>query len=296
MKKNYPKIAILLASFNGEKYISEQINSILKQKDVLIDIFISDDASNDGTLKIIQSYCNKYKNIKCINKDRVGGPGKNFYYLMKQVDFYKYDFIALSDQDDIWPEYRLSRALDQLKKHKAFGYSSNVMAVSSDMKLIKVIEKSQPQQKFDYYFETPGPGCTFVLLTEAAKHIKSKLESDINFQDFPYHDWLIYALMRQNNFKWIIDNAPNLLYRQHELNYMGANQGFFMLTKRLNRILFGEYYRELVLLHKLLESKNLDFLRVWSFILNFRKTRRIFFHSILMIPFLFILSIQKNEA
>lgn len=288
------KIAVLLATYNGDKFLKFQLDSILNQKDVQVDVFISDDKSTDHTLEIIQSYCDQYQNVKLINHSRVGGPAKNFYFLINQLDIKKFDYITLADQDDIWPDYRLVRAIEQLQKHKADSYSSDVIAVDEHEKFLKIIKKSQPQKKWDYIFETPGPGCSFVMTSTFVDFLQSRLKDDV--LNFPYHDWLIYALGRQAKFKWIIDDAPNLFYRQHQLNFMGANFGFQSRLKRLNRILFGDYYKELITLYNILnpERNNLNFLRVWYFIFQFHHTRRKFRHALLMIPFLLIVSIQKN--
>ena len=296
LKKELPKIVVLLASYNGDKYISHQIDSILNQKDVLIYLFISDDSSTDSSKQIIGSYIENNSNIVLLNHKRIGGPAKNFYFLLNQIDTKKFDFIALADQDDLWPDYRLARAVEQLVKHKSDAYSSDVIAVDESEKFLKIIKKSQPQKKWDYVFETPGPGCSFVMTSTFTHYLQSQLKDDV--LNFPYHDWLIYALGRHAKFKWIIDDAPNLFYRQHQHNFMGANFGFKSRLKRLNRILFGEYYKELITLYDILnlERKNLNFMRVWYFIFQFHHTRRKFRHALLMIPFLLIVSIQKNEV
>jgi rhamnosyltransferase len=136
------------------------------------------------------------------------------------------------------------------------------------------------------------------MSTKYVKYLKNKFQSNPALNDFPYHDWLIYALARHANFKWYIDDAPNLFYRQHNNNFMGANHGFNSRLKRLNRILFGEYYKELIYLYRIItkNKKNLNFLNVWFFILNFNQTRRKLRHALLMIPFLMIVSIQKNDV
>jgi rhamnosyltransferase len=295
MSKSSLKVAILLATYNGEKYLEEQLRSILNQKDVEIYIFISDDGSTDTTLKIIRKYADQYPNIIISNEQRVGGPAKNFYQLIKKINVNDYDYLALADQDDLWPEYRLSRGIDQLKFYQADAYSSDVIAVDEQAQIKKIIKKSSPQKKFDYIFETPGPGCSFIFTRHFCQFLKTELNEKI--LNFPYHDWLIYALARHHDFKWIIDDAPNLLYRQHEHNFMGANFGLRSRLKRLNRILFGEYYKELIQLYSILNPtrRSLNFLKVWFFIINFTHTRRKFRHALLMIPFLLIVSIQKNE-
>ncbi len=288
------KIAVLLATYNGDKFLKFQLDSIVNQKDVQVDVFISDDNSTDHTLEIIQSYCDQYQNVKLINHSRVGGPASNFYFLINQIDTKKFDYIALADQDDKWPDHRLARAVEQILKHKADAYSSDVFAVDENEKFLKIIKKSQPQKKWDYIFETPGPGCSFVLTSTFIHYLQSQLKDDV--LNFPYHDWLIYALARHANYLWIIDDAPNLFYRQHQQNYMGANFGIQSRLKRLNRILFGEYYKELIILYNILhpERKNFNFFRVWYFIFQFHHTRRKLRHALLMIPFLLIVSIQKN--
>ena len=285
-----------MATYNGDKFLKFQLDSILNQKDVQVDVFISDDMSTDHTLEIIQSYCDQNQNIKLINHSRVGGPSKNFYFLINQLSIKKFDYVALADQDDIWPDCRLARAVEQLQKYKADAYSSDVIAVDENEKFLKIIKKSQHQKKLDYFFETPGPGCSFVMTSPFVDFLQSQLKD--NVLNFPYHDWLIYALVRKAKFKWIIDDAPNLFYRQHQLNFMGANFGFQSRLKRVNRILFGEYYNELISLYNILNSerKNLNFLHVWYFIFQFHHTRRKLRHALLMLPFLLIVSIQKNEV
>lgn len=295
MMNENPKIAILVATFNGEKYLKDQIDSILCQRDVEVELFISDDKSTDNTPEIIEQYCDKYKNISLINVKKIGGPAKNFYYLINNIELKNYDYIALSDQDDFWPTYRLSRAINVIKKNNADAYSSDVIAIDHELRFIKLIKKSYPLKKYDYIFETPGPGCSFIMTTNFLDNFKDKFQNI--FLNFPYHDWLIYAFARRHNFKWIIDDEPNLLYRQHHNNFMGANIGIKSAMRRLNRIFFGDYYKELITLYSFMgfHKNKLDFFQVWLFIFRFNHTRRKFSHSLLMIPFLIILSIQKND-
>ena len=284
-----------MATFNGAKFIEAQIESILNQKDIILDLFLSDDASLDDTVLILKNYAVKYSNVNIINEQRVGGPAKNFYTLIKTINANDYDYVVLADQDDLWPEYRISRGIDQLKFHQADAYSSDVIAVDEQGQIKKILKKSSPQKKFDYIFETPGPGCSFIFNRRFCQFLQTQLNEKI--LNFPYHDWLIYALARHHQFKWIIDDAPNLFYRQHEHNFMGANFGLRSRLKRLNRILFGEYYKELIQLYSILNpnKRSLNFLKVWFFIINFVQTRRKLRHALLMIPFLLIVSIQKNE-
>src|SRR5210317_503301 len=102
MIKNKPTVAILMATYNGEKYLSQQIDSILNQSEVNVHFYISDDGSTDDTINIIQGYKDKYKkNFKDIFKVNFKYPAKNFLSILPKITE-KYNFYAFSDQDDVW--------------------------------------------------------------------------------------------------------------------------------------------------------------------------------------------------
>lgn len=236
-----PKVAVLLAAYNGEKYIKEQILSILNQKYVEIHIFISIDQSTDLTLKICKELQYQHNNITIINKgtEKFGSAGKNFYYLFKAVNLDGFDFIALSDQDDIWKENKLNRGVEVLKSQNCDGYSSDVECFWESGRKNKIIKKSYPQRKYDYLFEPAGPGCTYVLKNNLAIAIKNNINSS---PQLPFHhDWFIYAFSRANGYKWHIDQTSNILYRQHNNNQEGANYGIKQKIKRLKKLKTGEY-------------------------------------------------------
>lgn len=109
------EIDILLAAYNGEKYIAEQIDSILNQTYKDIRILIRDDGSADNTPKIIEEYAEKYPGIiEVVNDDAVcGHPAKNFLRLMKYA---KADYVMFSDQDDYWLPYKVQITHDYMKK------------------------------------------------------------------------------------------------------------------------------------------------------------------------------------
>lgn len=240
--KQLPKVAVLLAAYNGEKYIQEQIESIVNQVDVDIYIYISIDASTDKTLEICKQLQKIYKNIFIINdgKKRFGSAGKNFYYLIKNIDFEEFDFISLSDQDDIWKPFKLIRGIQVLKEEKASGYSSDVECFWDDgSRKNKIIKKSYPQKKYDYYFEPAGPGCTYILTKNFSIILQREIQNSTNLPF--HHDWYIYAFARYKNFNWFIDNHPNIYYRQHSKNQVGANIGFKNTLKRINLLRNGIY-------------------------------------------------------
>ncbi|WP_284213077.1 glycosyltransferase [Comamonas jiangduensis] len=293
--KQLPKVAVLLAAYNGEKYIQEQIESIVNQVDVDIYIYISIDASTDRTLEICEKLQKIYKNIFIINesKERFGSAGKNFYYLIKNVDFEEFDFIALSDQDDIWKPAKIIRGIQLLEEERAFGYSSDVECFwdAGDRKN-KIIKKSYPQKKYDYYFEPAGPGCTYILTKKLTLSIQRELYNLINP---PYHhDWYIYAFARANNFKWHIDNQPNIYYRQHQKNQIGANIGLQQYIKRFKKIKSGSFNKELL---EILKSINIDEKQIRK--LNILVLKNPFAYrrnhkEAIILALLYLFKIQKN--
>lgn len=226
------KIAVLLAAYNGECYIEEQINTILKQVDVDIDIIISLDLSTDSTLDICTEYSSKHDNIFLLPYgEKFGGAGSNFYRLIKDVDLNKYDYISLSDQDDIWPNYKLSRAIEKLNKYQC--YSANVTAFWADGREI-LIDKAQPQVAWDFLFEAAGPGCTYVFKRDFVVKFREWLQKEYLTVDknIELHDWLIYAFARHHGYKWFIDTKPMMFYRQHNNNQVGTNNSLAAAKKR----------------------------------------------------------------
>ena len=251
------KISVLLASYNGVKYIKEQVDSILNQKEVDVTIFISDDLSTDGTIEYLQDIYKDFKNIAYLPSGlKFGGAGKNFFRLIKDVDFSSFDFISFVDQDDIWYEDKLIRAIKMIEDKQLDAYSSNVLAFWEDGKEM-IINKSSSQARYDYLFEAAGPGCTYVLKKDLAislqKFISENWE-DVNKVEL--HDWFIYAFARENNYKWHIDEKPSMRYRQHTSNQVGANDGLKAKLKRLKKVFSSWYRDEIIKIIKVLRLEN----------------------------------------
>jgi len=240
-----PKVAVLLAAYNGKKWIKEQIDSILNQDKVNVSLYISIDFSSDGTYEFVFSEYGINKNIIVLPYgEKFGSAGANFIRLFRDVDFSSYDFIALSDQDDIWMPYKLSRAYEKMINKTIGAVSSNVIAFWPNGREL-IIKKSYPQRALDYLFESAGPGCTFVLRNEVANKVKAFfLDNEEKIKNVYLHDWLIYAFCRQNNINWLIDEEASMYYRQHECNSVGANIGFSAYISRLRKINDGWYSKQ----------------------------------------------------
>ena len=158
-----PDCAVLLAVYNGMKYLEEQLQSILSQTGVNVTVFASVDISTDGSDKwLIQASEKDSRIIVLSAEERFGGAAKNFFRLIKDVDFSRFDYVAFADQDDIWNADKLHKAARIIQYSDYDAYSSNVMAFWSDGK-VRLIKKSQPQRQWDYIFEAAGPGCTYLM-------------------------------------------------------------------------------------------------------------------------------------
>ncbi|WP_312478914.1 glycosyltransferase [Stutzerimonas nitrititolerans] len=226
-------VAILLAAYNGVRWLDDQLESIVGQIGVQLDIFVSVDLSTDNTYEYFRELAASNSRVRLLSYgERFGGAAPNFYRLISEVDFEDYDFVAYADQDDIWHFDKLKRACDVLASGEADVYSSNVTAFWSDGRE-ELIDKAQPSRRLDYFFEAAGPGCTYVfqksVMLELQVFVRS-LPEDVKKEVL--HDWLSYAFCRERGFRWYIDPTPSVRYRQHASNVVGTNNNWVAYKKR----------------------------------------------------------------
>ncbi len=277
---------VLLASHNGELWLEEQLHSISSQEGVHIEVCISDDSSNDSSLEIISKYLESPKfTLLPLLSDGFGSAHKNFLRLIIDSDCKNFEFIAFSDQDDIWCSDKISKAINILRNSNSDGYSSDALAFWPDGSQ-SYIKKSYPQKKYDFLFESAGPGCTFVLTRHGFLQLKQWLLTNLHIiNDFWVHDWLIYAFFRSHGLKWIIDSNARIRYRQHHKNEIGVNRGIFAFVRRVKGSSLIRYRRSIILLAKLFSSdvrltiaisrlNLIDRFYLAYNVLNFRRSRK----------------------
>lgn len=247
-----PHVLVLLATFNGARWVEEQLDSIVGQHGAHVTILAADDGSLDGTAALV---------ARCV-PTRLAGPvlapagrqlgaAGNFLRLLRAAPLSGIDFVALADQDDIWLPGRLARAIQHLADKGADGYSSDATAFWADGRRHRLC-KAFPQRRFDYLFEPAGPGCTYVLSAALAAALQQDLRMEPQrFNDVGYHDWLIYAFARTHGFSWVIDDVPGVLYRQHDHNELGANFGLRGVGRRWARLTSGWFRRQVLLMARL---------------------------------------------
>ncbi len=215
---NTKKVQVLMSTWNGERFLSEQIESLLCQTWDNLEILIRDDGSKDKTPDILRQYGADYKNIRIFLEENRGING-SFFELLKRSDA---DYVAFCDQDDIWLKDKIEAAVGKLEQETGPAlYCSNKILVDSDGK---------PMAKQDYSRRIPGfcnavvecicTGCTTVMNREMADIIRARLPEHAIL-----HDWWSY-LAASYAGKVIFDERAFIKYRQHEENVVGGGAGF----------------------------------------------------------------------
>lgn len=232
---------VLLSSYNGERYIAEQIYSILNQKDVDVQLLIRDDGSRDNTKKILDELQASHPDqIDVIYADNVGVTS-SFFNLLSASD-HSADFFAFADQDDVWLENKLAVALSHIQKNEnadePFLYVGNYKPV--DDRLSAIEAANEINRKVDYAMtlvENIALGCTMVM--------NKTLRNEIVRVDEPpalIHDWYVY-LLAQTIGNVYVDKEATMLYRQHENNVIGnRSQGLRANLKKVMELF--EWARE----------------------------------------------------
>lgn len=222
------KIVILVATFNGSKYLKEQIDSLINQT-MNFDIIIRDDYSKDNTIEIIEDYQSKYEYIKLIKDNEDSKSAKeNFSILLEYaLELDRYDYFLFCDQDDVWKENKVEVMIERIKTLER--ESKSPILVHSDLEVVdenlNLINKSFfNYQKLDYkrssinclVVQNIVTGCTLLINKELA----------IKASPFPkeiiMHDWWL-GLVASLFGKIEYINDATILYRQHNSNSIGAN-------------------------------------------------------------------------
>lgn len=213
------KLAVLLSTYNGEKYLKEQLDSLINQNLIPTKILIRDDGSKDDTVNLLEDYSSRYNFIEYYYGKNLG-PAKSFFELINKCE--GYDYYALCDQDDVWFEDKLSSAIDKLEKEDnsiPLLYAGRFILTDKDLKSLNSnISKLYSYTDFAHalIYHT-APGCTFVFNNEARKQI---IKYDVNKEYCVIHDALIHKIVTMFG-KMILDEEPHMYYRQHGNNVYG---------------------------------------------------------------------------
>ena len=260
-----PTVAVCLAAFNGMQFLQQQIDSIFEQMDTDVTVFVSVDRSSDGTEQWFRELQIHNSRVVALPfGEKFGGAARNFFRLLRDVDFTEFEYVAFADQDDIWLPDKLKRATETMYATKADGYSSDIIAFWPSGRT-GYIKKSFPQRRWDYLFESAGPGCTFVMSHRLATDVQQFLQTNIKqTMDVGLHDWFTYAYARAHGYVWVIDDHASLMYRQHEDNQVGVNSGLTAFLWRVGRVLNGWGLNQARMVARLVGVGSETFVQHWS--------------------------------
>ncbi|MBR5473244.1 MAG: glycosyltransferase family 2 protein [Clostridia bacterium] len=230
-------VTILLAVYNGEKYLKQQLDSILAQTVKDIKIVIRDDGSRDNSPAIIDEYCNNYpQTITKLEGAPTGGAKQNFATLFESCDD---DYIMFCDQDDVWLPHKVEKTLDTMRQNEQDGKIP--VLVHSDLKVVDSDLKVISNSFFDFQklnqnditlpkilVQNYVTGCT-VMVNRALKQKCGSIPNDCIM-----HDWWL-ALVAVLFGKLVCIDEPTMLYRQHSDNQVGAkaSYGIAFITRKL---------------------------------------------------------------
>ncbi len=221
-------ITVLLAVFNGEKYLREQIDSIINQTVNDIRIVIRDDGSDDSSREIIKEYAEKYADrITVLSGQPTGSAMLNFYEMLKAVDD---DYIMFADQDDVWIDNKAQITLDAMLKAEKDNRDIPIL-VHTDLCVVNGDMDTIAGSFFDYQKIYPGDlslnrllvqnyvtGCA-VMINRALKNRALPIP-----EGAVMHDWWL-ALTASLFGKIVTVKKPTVYYRQHSNNQIGAKAG-----------------------------------------------------------------------
>lgn len=227
MKKN--RVAVLMSTYNGEKYLETQIESVMKQKKIDVYLFIRDDGSKDNTINILKKYESNDK-VNIFYGDNIGY-ANSFWNLLTKVD--GFDYYAFCDQDDIWLDNKLYAGILKLKDFDGPAlYTSKVISINNDLNIISdnTFNNHGKLNVFESFQKSVFPGCVFIF-NEDAQIILKKYNGFMES-----HDWAAYTIISVLG-NIVYDDSSYIYYRIHNDNTIGKNNKFKETVNKVERFL-----------------------------------------------------------
>lgn len=223
-------VQVLLSTYNGETYLEEQIESILKQEEVEISLLIRDDGSTDKTISILEKLAREHENITFYQGENIG-PARSFMDLLrnaKEVSYY-----AFADQDDVWDSKKMIAAVQKLqgKEEMPSLYLSALEIVDEKLQRIEAKKITGNFTLEGAIIKNFAYGCTQVL--------NQKLRNVINQYQPNYlimHDSWVTRVCYAIGGNVIVDENSYMKYRQHSSNVVGYKDGGLKKLKKQFKI------------------------------------------------------------
>ena len=217
------KAIVIMSTYNGERYIREQIDTILNQKDVNVSLIVRDDGSSDNTPAILREYSSRFNNITPIFQQNTGCK-KSFFLAAKAASALDGGYFAFSDQDDFWMPDKLSTAIDRIKQAELSNHSIPLLYFCAPEivdKNLNPIGKTWNNSHYLSFEEAlmaqPCAGCTMVFNRKALELFLLG-----NPDKMSMHDSWMYKTVLACSGKVMEDPVPHIKYRQHGHNVIGT--------------------------------------------------------------------------
>lgn len=226
-------VLILLSTYNGHKFLREQLDSLYAQEGVDIHILARDDGSKDNTVDILNEYYQKNGRMSILAQENIGC-ARSFFFLMSYAvtEMPQYDYYAFSDQDDIWHPDKLHRAIEQLNESKEQKklYFCSANFVDANLRFLAKYHIDDIVNYRTCLYKQPAVGCTMVF-TRSLLEDANRIGDDV----VELHDaWLLKCACYLNAYI-ISDETPMINYRQHGHNvttaYKNSLRRFFIAFK-----------------------------------------------------------------
>lgn len=224
------RVDILLASYNGEKYLKEQLDSILNQTYGNFKLIISDDCSKDSTREILREYEKKDDRIELHFQEKNLGSNKNFEYLLSKVTAEYYMF---SDQDDVWLPNKVEICMNKIQEEDSDLVFTDLEVVDQDLntinksfnKKMRVYRKAKKYKDFRMeYLYNCVTGCTILAKTSMIKEYLPLPENKDILHDY----WIALVTSLKGRISYV--DVATIKYRQHGSNQVGTKR----YTERFN--------------------------------------------------------------
>jgi glycosyltransferase involved in cell wall biosynthesis len=234
------KTLVFVGTYNGEQFIETQLRSILGQT-VPAEIVVSDDGSTDQTVSLVRQLQSKDNPI-CITSGPSQGYALNFLSAFSREDLGRFEFLAWSDQDDVWHSDHLEVAQNQLKQFSGPAVACcRTRWIDEDGAFIRLSPRRGKQIHFENALSQSIAGGNTFVFNRAAIAWLSEVLSSVSLPQGLSHDWLIYQLFCGAGFDVIFSPNPTIDYRQHSTNFLGENRSLRARLRRVSMIFRGSF-------------------------------------------------------
>lgn len=235
-----PLVAILLCTYNGARFLEEQLDSVFTQEHSNINVWASDDGSTDRTMDILRNYRTSWGEEKLnITSGPRHGFAANFLSLTCNPGI-DADFFAFADQDDIWQSDKLSRALSQLQSIPADVpalYCTRTRLIDEANNITGYSPLYRRRPSFNNALVQSLASGNSMVMNKAAHDVLCKAGP----RHVASHDWWTYMLITGVGGIVTYSRHPSVLYRQHDQNVLGAPPGWRASRKRISMLLEGRF-------------------------------------------------------